>query len=507
MSRITKHIRKLKLTFASSAFLVVVGIAAVYPWFDVKNEDNGYYVVELNGEKMGTVESVEDADEAVLEARKKLEKEKGENLYVDYEFGVYEQNEVIAKIDNIDDVTAKIYDQLSESVVETKVKAYTISIDGETITLASVYDVEKLLNAAKSKFDKEDDFSAVLSVDNTQRNSMISYDMVSAQTSLHKLDTVFASENGIDEKDVDESYFEIPDHIIGIKYKEDITITEAYVSQSQITDVDEAIEYVTKEKEENEIYVVQNGDSFYLIADEFDLTIDELMAMNPDYTVDSVIRAGDRITVTVPQSELSVIVNEQKTYEEVYDLPINYIYDDTKYTTYSETIEEGVPGKRKVVANVTYVNGVETDREIIIEDVLVEGKSATVVVGTVTPPTFIKPISGGTMTDPYGMRWGRLHAGQDWAISSGSAVVASCGGTVIEAGWAGSYGYCVVISHPDGMKTRYAHLSSIVVEYGQQVDQGELIAYSGNTGFSTGAHLHFELLMYGTPVNPLDYIQ
>ena len=84
--------------------------------------------------------------------------------------------------------------------------------------------------------------------------------------------------------------------------------------------------------------------------------------------------------------------------------------------------------------------------------------------------------------------------------------MASCGGTVIQAGWSGSYGYMVLIQHPAGMQTRYAHLSRINVSVGQTVSQGDIIARSGNTGNSTGPHLHFEILQNGTPVNPLNYI-
>lgn len=506
MSRITKHFKKLKLAFVASIGFVVVGIAAIYPWFDIEDKNDSYYVIELNGKEMGIVENAEDAEEAILEARKKLESETNENVYADYEVVVVEKTSVSAVMDDVETVTENIYNNLSDTVVETKVLAYTINIDGNTITLASKEEVEKLLNSAKSKFDTNNEFNAVLSVDNSSRQNAISYELVSIQTGLHELDKVFASEDGIAVDAIKDSYFEIPDHILSIKYAEDITITQAYVSPSQIDDVDQAIADVTKEKEEPEIYTVENGDSFYAIASKFDLTLDELFAMNTDYNVNSVIRPGDTLIVTVPQSDLSVIVNEQKTYEEEYDLPIIYVYNDSQYTTYSNTIDEGVSGTRKVVANVTYKNGVETGREIIIEEIISEAKAATVEVGTMTPPTYIKPISGGILTDGFGWRWGKLHAGTDWSVRSGSTVVASRGGVVTQAGWAGSYGYCIVITHPDGHFTRYAHLSEILVSYGQDVAQGQMIGLSGNTGFSTGPHLHFEIYMYGYPVDPLEHI-
>ena len=128
-------------------------------------------------------------------------------------------------------------------------------------------------------------------------------------------------------------------------------------------------------------------------------------------------------------------------------------------------------------------------------------------VGTLTPPTFIKPIYGGYLSSGYGYRWGTLHKGNDWACPIGTAVNASCAGTVISAGWRGGYGYCVEIQHIDGKRTRYAHLSQILVYAGQSVAQGEKIALTGNTGNSTGPHIHFEILVGGVQVDPFTYLQ
>lgn len=98
------------------------------------------------------------------------------------------------------------------------------------------------------------------------------------------------------------------------------------------------------------------------------------------------------------------------------------------------------------------------------------------------------------------------HKGIDWATPTGTAVMASCGGVVTKAGWGSGYGYVVYIQHPDGKETRYGHLSKVLVSSGQKVSQGQKIALSGNTGVSTGPHVHFEIRIGGSAVNPLNYL-
>ncbi len=117
----------------------------------------------------------------------------------------------------------------------------------------------------------------------------------------------------------------------------------------------------------------------------------------------------------------------------------------------------------------------------------------------------IKPISG-TISSRYGSRWGATHTGLDIATSAGTPIKAAAGGTVTYAGWKGSYGNLVVVSHGNGVQTYYAHCSSILVSAGQSVSQGQTIAKVGSTGNSTGPHLHLEIRKNGTSLNPQNYL-
>ncbi|MDX3235601.1 M23 family metallopeptidase [Streptomyces sp. ME03-5709C] len=117
-------------------------------------------------------------------------------------------------------------------------------------------------------------------------------------------------------------------------------------------------------------------------------------------------------------------------------------------------------------------------------------------------------LSAGYMRS--GAHWAHKHSGQDFAVPIGTPVHAVSAGTVVAAGWGGAYGNNVVIRHANGMYSQYGHLSKIQVRVGRHVRQGGQIALSGNTGNSTGPHLHFEIRRtpyYGSSVNPLPYLR
>lgn len=110
-------------------------------------------------------------------------------------------------------------------------------------------------------------------------------------------------------------------------------------------------------------------------------------------------------------------------------------------------------------------------------------------------------------TSGFGRRWGRAHEGIDLAGAHGSPIYATADGVVTHAGWENGYGKMVEIRHPYGLVTRYGHMSDIKVSEGQNVSRGDRIGDMGNTGRSTGTHLHYEVHVSGTPVNPMTFIK
>jgi murein DD-endopeptidase MepM/ murein hydrolase activator NlpD len=123
------------------------------------------------------------------------------------------------------------------------------------------------------------------------------------------------------------------------------------------------------------------------------------------------------------------------------------------------------------------------------------------------PDVWLLPVRDYRYSSPYGQRWGRLHAGVDLAGPTGTVIYAMHGGTVTHSRFSGGYGYLVIIDHGDGVETLYAHASELLAYEGQEVQAGEPIALMGNTGYSFGSHLHLEIHINGTPVDPVPWLE
>ncbi|HBM59963.1 MAG TPA: peptidase M23 [Citreicella sp.] len=110
-------------------------------------------------------------------------------------------------------------------------------------------------------------------------------------------------------------------------------------------------------------------------------------------------------------------------------------------------------------------------------------------------------------TSGFGRRWGRMHEGTDFAAPHGTSIYSTADGVVTFAGWMSGYGRLVKIQHEFGIETRYAHMSKITVKVGERVSRGQQVGAMGNTGRSTGTHLHYEVRVGGEAVNPMIYIK
>ena len=442
-----------------------------------------YNEVLLNGEVIGAVADPEVVNQAFLNARARIARETEGLVLGNVECSFQKVPRLFGTTLEQSELENVIYDLLKEQVKAAKQKYYLVKVNEFTVYLYGIDEVKALLEAALKSYDPDGLFEVNVVTDTSRELNVFTVE-VTPKEELAEGDGLKA-----------------------LNFSEKVEISEAYVDADRVSKISEAIEAVTKETEKNQTYEVQPGDTLSVIANSRGYYVDEVLALNPGLTRDATLHLGDEIVISVPEPELSVLTTEQSTYEEDYDAETQYIENDSWYTTQQVVRQEAVPGHHEVTVLTTSRNGTETSREMVSENVITEPVPEIIEKGTQTPPTYIKPITGGTLTSTFKWRWGRMHKGIDWAVPKGTAVRASCGGTVVSAGWSGGYGNCITIRHPDGKQTRYGHLSKILVSAGQKVDQGQKIALSGNTGRSTGPHVHFEILVNGTQVNPLKYLQ
>ncbi len=207
----------------------------------------------------------------------------------------------------------------------------------------------------------------------------------------------------------------------------------------------------------------------------------------------------EKETVSVLQSVTNISsckkpINFDLVYEKYYDEENNII--DNKFLYISAVID----GRIKRIYKFNN-DGIE---EYIYSDGTVMNSN--------TGSMFIQPIIYKKISSPFGLRVhpitgkSKIHTGVDLKANIGTPVKASASGTVTKASYFSGYGNYININHAGGLKTAYAHLSKILVKNGQYVKQGQIIAYSGNSGNSTGPHLHYEVMKNGRHINPLSFV-
>lgn len=478
-----------------------------------------YQQVFYNGELIGNIEKNMDADRLMHEVRRELAAESENPVCMDYEYSVSTGSDWFTPLMEKQELKDALKEKMRVSELDTLVEAYTVAIEGYRANFQSMEEVTAFLNTVKDEADENGQFTTAISAEEghisgiykaglTETNPVENTEVIPEETLA---DNVISGVNAAFNNRMEYAFANPKDDsyetgILDMDFIEDVEVYEKYVSKDELSDVASEVEEVTKEKETNKIYVVESGDVLSVIAMDHDTTVANIVALNGFSSAETSIYPGQEIIIAVPEPDLSLRVVKGEVYEEEYNADPVIIENDSWYTTKQVVHQEGTPGRRERNDVVTYDNGIEVSRELAHQTIIVESEPSIIEQGTITPPTYIKPLAGGRFTSGYGKRWGRMHKGVDWACPVGTTVYASSGGIVVSAAYSSSYGYNVVISHPDGRMTRYAHNSKLLVKAGQHVEQGQSIALSGSTGRSTGPHVHFEIYINGVAVNPLKYL-
>lgn len=427
----------------------------------------GYYLnttapaayVVVNGETVGIVESVNSGEKLLEEV---LEEE-GAAV-----------GEVAKTHDQIEYNTARIdnsYTPLSKAELKGKLSFYIEAVelkiaDHPMFTLASQAEADKLLKAYEEMYVKEDE--------------------------NNKLTTV--------------------------TFEEEVEIQDVEVLPEEITTVAEALEVLKQGNVQKEEYVVAENDSWWLIARKNDLKTVEVLAANPGATLDTIIKPGEKITIEKVSPYLTVVFEGTKVATETIPFDVETKVDNKLASGTSKVTKAGADGEKVVTYSYVQKNDKIVTKTIVDEKVTKEAVSQVVTKGpqrvqvasasrgSGLVPALVRPY-GGYVSSYYGYRGSEFHTGIDYAGSSGDPFVAAATGTVVSAGRQGNYGNCILVDHGNGIQTRYAHASKLLVNVGQSVSQGETIGLVGSTGRSTGSHLHFEIIVNGDTVNPANYVR
>lgn len=304
-------------------------------------------------------------------------------------------------------------------------------------------------------------------------------------------------------------------YVKSVEFVERVEITEVNVFEEDYVSLDLIQEHLYTNIIDPTYYTVVRGDTMWQIAIDHGLSINRLVMYNPEIDPDR-IWPGNKILVDPPTPRLSVIVSMENTLVESIPYFNEYIRDNTLLSTQKVVVKQGIDGKKAVTYDLKTLNGFPHQTNIIEEEELAEAVPGVIRVGTQTTlrrtsNTNFGVVSGrftsgfGYRADPISGRR-TFHNGIDIAAPAGTPVYAYANGRVVTAGWVGMGGNGVVIDHGNGLRTVYYHLSRIDVSVGQSVRVGQRIGGVGTTGYSTGNHLHFGVILHGKPVNPLNYI-
>jgi len=443
------------ICFLTFVVVTVVSLASTFTYA---------VAVSVNGNQLGYVFEEQQAEELLEQALAKYGEDLGVVSKTDDQI-TYERVWVKKK-----DCEANLLDDKTIlAAITPYIEAYNFVVEGEVLaTLASEQEIDKVLNGY--------------------------IDYVTQPSETNK---VFSAE------------------FVQNVYKEKIK-----ASIEEITTADAVLDMLKEGKVTTVDYTIQKNDSLWAIARKHDMYTQEILDANPDITEETILQPGQVLKLSKVEPYLTVSYTGEKVVREVIPFDVQTKTDYSLASGKRIVKQYGQDGEKEVTFTYTAQNDKIIEKTVIKEDIITKPVTQIVAQGpavqsvtTVATSRGSGSISGmswplsGRITSYYGYRRGGFHTGIDINGSVGQPYYAAADGKVIAAGWYGNYGRMILIDHGNGVATRYAHSSQLLVSVGSTVKKGQTIGYVGTTGKTTGPHLHFEVIINGSTVNPLNYIK
>ncbi|AXI11027.1 peptidase M23 [Oceanobacillus zhaokaii] len=443
------------------------------------------YHVYLDGEHIGKVDQQEIVEQHI-EEKIATNAEKYTNLDLTID-------------EKVDYISEKVFDPTYNN------EEVTSLLDENTAIVANAVEL-KIADRTVGYFENEEAVDAVV---NAYKAKYVPKDVL-AEIDAAKADSKDSDTNA--EKQTESKLAIGEKHIRDAVLSDDVTLESKQVVPAEVLTEEQGVALLEKGTLEEKVHKVKEGEVLGKIASNYDLSTKDLLKLNSDLTAESLLRIGQEINVTALEPFVNVIVTEEELVEETIPYKTEIIESDDLYKGDEEVKQEGKDGKKEVLYTIEKTNGKQTAKEVKTEKKTEEAVKEVIIKGTKVIPSrgtgkMAWPAVGGYISSQVGERWGSMHKGLDIARPSNRSILAADNGVVVSAGADGSFGNKIVINHNNGLKTLYAHLSSIDVSVGQTVEKGSKIGVMGSTGNSTGIHLHFEVHKNGVFQNPLNYVK
>ncbi len=317
-------------------------------------------------------------------------------------------------------------------------------------------------------------------------------DLMKYYTGTENLAKIMDTENPI------QALSETGSQYIGAKVVEPVKVESSYAAPDEVLTTDQMRRMMLYgQKEPQQTVTFGEDSSLWYIARDYGLTEEELILLNPQVEG---LKWGELLGMELDVTPLNPIIHVQMEQEKVNVAPISYeteyIDDETMLKGQTKVTQTGQNGEFLTRTKVEYVNGEQTNSTVVEETQLSEPVKEVIIRGTkvvsgVGTGNWVWPTTSRNVTCGYLCYSG--HYAIDISASTGQSVYAADNGVVVSASYNAAYGNVILINHKNGYYTRYAHLNSMNVKAGDIVEAGQLIGGAGNTGNSTGTHLHFEI--------------